>query len=205
MHLLITIGLIHIVALISPGPDFALILRCRNKRSAAFGAALGIALAIALHATLSITGISILIKNSKQLYFVIRFLGASYLLWLSWGAFNLALRKTNHTESKRQINFSTFHHGVYTGFLTNLLNPKALLFFIGLLSGLITLEVSFFIRGILIVELFLLSLFWFSFLAWFITQTHAQNILTRFESSITLLTALLFLGVSASIYYSLLA
>lgn len=203
MHLLITIGLIHIVALISPGPDFALILRCRNSRSAALGAALGIAFAIALHATLSITGISILIQSSKQLYFIIRFLGASYLLWLFWGALHFALRRTKLPKDKMLANFSTFGHGVYAGILTNLLNPKALLFFIGLLSGLITLEVSFAIRGILIVELFLLSLFWFSFLAWFVTQNHTKNILTRFERPINLLTALLFLGVSVSIYYSL--
>ena len=53
--LFLTIGLIHLIALASPGPDFALILRTSLHRPTALGAALGIAIAILLHATLSLT------------------------------------------------------------------------------------------------------------------------------------------------------
>ena len=54
--LFLTLGLVHLVALASPGPDFALILRT-SLQGHRPRAALGIALAILLHATLSLTGI----------------------------------------------------------------------------------------------------------------------------------------------------
>ena len=73
MSLLLTIGLIHIIALVSPGPDFALILRCRQSRLAAFGAALGISLAIGIHTLLSLAGISLIIQNTPTLYTLVQF------------------------------------------------------------------------------------------------------------------------------------
>ena len=66
--LFLTLGLVHLVALASPGPDFALILRTSLNRPTALGAALGIALAILLHATLSLTGISLLIASQPWLF-----------------------------------------------------------------------------------------------------------------------------------------
>lgn len=53
-----------------------------------------------------------------------------------------------------------------SGLATNLLNPKAMLFFMGLLAAMVTPQVDGLTRGLLILELFLLSLVWFSALAW---------------------------------------
>ena len=197
MSLLLTIGLIHIIALVSPGPDFALILRCRQSRLAAFGAALGISLAIGIHTLLSLAGISLIIQNTPTLYTLVQFFGASYLAWLSWGAFSSFFRKSEVRE-KRLVSFSSFKKGLYVGVLTNLSNPKALLFFIGLLSGLVTPEVNFLIRTLLVGELFLLSFFWFSFLAWFVSKV--QGTLNRFDRPISLVTGILFAFVSLSIF-----
>lgn len=83
--LFLTIGLIHLIALASPGPDFALILRTSLHRPTALGAALGIALAIVVHATLSLTGISLLIAEHPWLFMTVKVVGALYLGWLGWG------------------------------------------------------------------------------------------------------------------------
>lgn len=83
--LFLTIGLIHLIALASPGPDFALILRTSLHRPTALGAALGIAIAILLHATLSLTGISLLIASQPWLFLAVKVVGALYLGWLGWG------------------------------------------------------------------------------------------------------------------------
>ena len=77
--LFVTIGLLHLIALASPGPDFALILRTSLHRPTAIGAAIGIALAILLHATFSLTGISLLIAEHPWLFNLVRLTGALYL------------------------------------------------------------------------------------------------------------------------------
>lgn len=200
MALLLTIGFIHIVALVSPGPDFALILRCRHARLAALGAALGISVAISIHTFLSLAGISLIIQDTPALYTMVRLVGASYLAWLAWGAFSSFFKKSEQRE-KKLVSFSDFKKGFFAGVLTNLLNPKALLFFIGLLSGLVTAEVSFLIRSLLVGELFILSLLWFSFLAWLVTKSH--NTLDRFARPISLVTGILFSIVSFSIFKTL--
>ncbi|WP_290435641.1 LysE family transporter, partial [Aeromonas caviae] len=81
--LFLTLGLVHLVALASPGPDFALILRTSLHRPTALGVALGIALAILLHATLSLTGISLLIASQPWLFLAVKLVGALYLGWLA--------------------------------------------------------------------------------------------------------------------------
>lgn len=200
MTLLLTIGFIHIVALVSPGPDFALILRCRHARLAALGAALGISIAISFHTFLSLAGISLIIQNTPALFIMVRLVGAIYLAWLAWGAFSSLFKKSEQRE-KELVSFSDFKKGFYAGVITNLLNPKALLFFIGLLSGLVSSEVSFLIRSLLVVELFLLSLLWFSFLAWLVTK--GEGSLNRFDRLISLTTGILFSLVSLSIFKTL--
>ena len=67
--------------------------------------------------------------------------------------------------------------GVQRGIATNLLNPKALLFFMGLLAAMVTPQVDGLTRGLLVLELFLLSLVWFGVLAWSLSTVRAQRLL----------------------------
>ncbi|MFS1163508.1 LysE family translocator [Aeromonas salmonicida] len=185
--LFLTIGLIHLIALASPGPDFALILRTSLHRPTALGAALGIALAILLHATLSLTGISLLIAEHPWLFMAVKVVGALYLGWLGWGA----LKAGGEQQGWRK--------GIGSGLATNLLNPKALLFFMGLLAAMVTPQVDGLTRGLLVLELFLLSLVWFGVLAWSLSTPRAQRLLGRIQRPLNLVTGLLFGAVSLSI------
>ena len=197
--LFLTIGLIHIVALASPGPDFALILRTSLHRPTALGAALGIALAILLHATLSLTGISLLIAEHHWLFLAVKGVGALYLGWLGWGALMAAWHGGREQTFKAGGEHTGWLRGVQSGFATNLLNPKALLYFMGLLAAMVTPQVDDLSRGLLVIELFLLSLLWFGTLAWSLSTARAQRLLGRVQHPLNLLTGLLFVAVSLSI------
>lgn len=179
--LFLTIGLIHLIALASPGPDFALILRTSLHRPTALGAALGIALAILVHATLSLTGISLLIAEHPWLFMTVKVVGALYLGWLGWGALKAAWHSSAELTLHAGGEAQGWRKGVQRGIATNLLNPKALLFFMGLL------------------ELFLLSLAWFGVLAWSLSTVRAQRLLGRVQRPLNLVTGLLFGAVSLSI------
>ncbi|MGL5360483.1 MAG: LysE family translocator, partial [Shewanella sp.] len=88
LPLLFTLALIHTVALISPGPDFALMVKIatQQSRAAALAAALGISAAILIHTLCSLTGVSVVIANSQSLYLLVQAIGASYLAWMGYGA-----------------------------------------------------------------------------------------------------------------------
>ncbi|MGL5774294.1 MAG: LysE family translocator, partial [Aeromonas veronii] len=93
--------------------------------------------------------------------------------------------------------------GVRTGLATNLLNPKALVFFIGLLAAMVTPEVDGMTRSLLVGELFIISLCWFGLLAWSLSTDRAQRLLLRVQRPLNLVTGVLFAVVSLSILASM--
>ena len=191
--LFVTLGLMHLIALASPGPDFALILRTSLHRPTALGAALGISLAIMVHATLSLTGISMLIASHPLLFMVIKCCGALYLGWLGWGALMAARQQSSTVMQSAANELRGWGRGVRTGLATNLLNPKAL----------VTPEVDGMTRSLLVGELFIISLCWFGLLAWSLSTDRAQRLLLRVQRPLNLVTGVLFAVVSLSILASM--
>ncbi len=203
LSLLLTIGIIHLVALASPGPDLALMLRYSACRRAAVGAAAGIALGIMVHSILSLTGVSLLLQGHALLFDLVRLAGAAYLGWLGIGALRAALRPPAASMTADAAAPGLPTRGFWTGFTTNLLNPKALVFFIGLLAALVGPEVNWLTRAALVAELFLLSLVWFMLLAWWLSSPRVQNRLLTWSRPINGLCGLLFCGVAGSILWLL--
>jgi threonine/homoserine/homoserine lactone efflux protein len=119
-----------------PGPDMALILS-----TSAFGGrhnglmvAIGLALSRALHVTLAALGLAALFIAHPLLFDAVRWMGAAYLCWLAW-------RLLRTSKDSSATTFANHHVGVRAlrqGFLTNLLNPKALIFCALLLPQFIT-------------------------------------------------------------------
>ena len=174
-------------------------MRTSLHRPTALGAALGIALAILLHATLSLTGISLLIAEHPWLFMAVKVVGALYLGWLGWGVLKAAWHSSATLALKAGGEQQGWRKGIWSGLATNLLNPKALLFFMGLLAAMVTPQVDGLTRGLLVLELFLLSLVWFGVLAWSLSTPRAQRLLGRIQRPLNLVTGLLFGAVSLSI------
>ncbi len=205
LTLFFSLGLIHWIALMSPGPDFALIVRHSQHRHAAMAAAVGISLGILAHCILSLTGVSLLIQNHAILFALVRTAGASYLLWLGIKSLAACLRPSSHPSAHTMaIGSRRIGLAVRDGLATNLLNPKALVFFVGLLAALVTPEVSLGDRVILIIEFFLLALLWFVPLAWLLSSHRVRACLSRAERSINLVTGVIFSGVGGAILLALL-
>ncbi|PKQ81583.1 hypothetical protein CJF47_01300 [Aeromonas sobria] len=128
-----------------------------------------------------------MIAEHPWLFMEVTVVGALYLGWLGWGA--LAFKAGGEQQGWRK--------GVWNGLATNLLNPKALLLFMGLLATMVTPQVDGLTHGLL--ELFLLSLVWFGVLAWSLSTPRAQPLLGRIPRPLNLVTGLLFGTVSLSI------
>jgi threonine/homoserine/homoserine lactone efflux protein len=117
------------MVLLLPGPDMILLLQtgARHGRGKALAAALGLAIARGGHVALAALGLATLFKVSPWTFETVRMLGAAYLLWLGVKMFKPSAMSTANTcgASEATISWST---AILRGLLTNLLNPKALLF-----------------------------------------------------------------------------
>ncbi|MGS0675880.1 LysE family translocator [Shewanella sp. 125m-1] len=210
LQLLISLSFIHLIALASPGPDFALVVRLatQESRAAAVASALGIAVAILGHTLLSLTGVSLIIQSSALLFTLVQLAGASYLAWMGMGAIKAAWL---HWKDPVSIETATQGRGItpYKGFMqglyTNILNPKALVFFITLFSTLITPQVSFATKSMAALLLFSLSFIWFSLIAVVLSKLTIQLKMKQASPLINLVTGLVFIGVALMIISGLVA
>jgi RhtB (resistance to homoserine/threonine) family protein len=124
---------IHLAAVASPGPDFAVVLRqsISHGRKTAIWTSLGVGTGISVHVGYSLLGIGILIKESQLWFDVVKYIGAGYLAWI--GVHALLAQPAQAVEAVPAAKPET-HSAFITGFLVNVLNPKAALFFIALFS-----------------------------------------------------------------------
>ncbi len=163
---ILSLTCLQIVALVSPGPDFAVVLRNSlvYSRKTALFTALGIALGIMVHVTYTVFGLGFLIAKTTWLFSAFKYVGASYLIYIGYKGIRakkhpLALGSIQHIQDISPL------AAVRSGFLTNALNPKAMLFFVSLFSVLIAPGTPAFILGIYSVIIFTTTLLWFSIVA----------------------------------------
>jgi len=114
---------------ITPGPDMTLYLgrALTQGRAAGMAAMLGAVSGIVIHTLLAAFGISALIQASPTGFFILKIVGAIYLLWLAVDALRNGSAFTINSEATKK-------HSLISNWLTgigvNLLNPKIILFFI---------------------------------------------------------------------------
>lgn len=132
----ITIATVHLLAIASPGPDFAVVLKHSISfgRRAAIITSIGIGLGILIHVAYSLLGIGILIKTTPWLFQLLSYFAAAYLLYLGWGAIrSKAAAKDQVTDQVKHGQISD-KKAFMVGLLTNGLNPKATLFFLSVFA-----------------------------------------------------------------------
>ncbi|MBH3461940.1 MULTISPECIES: LysE family translocator [Pseudomonas] len=127
---LIAIALFTLLAVISPGADFAMVTRSSyaQGRRAGLAAALGIALGVQVHVLYTLFGIAVLISRSPTLFVLMKTLGAGYLVYLGYRS--LTNTQRIRLDSQEPVSAAGTFAALRTGFLTNALNPKTMLFVI---------------------------------------------------------------------------
>ena len=100
----------HLLAVMSPGPDTAIIFQqsFAKGRNSGILTALGIGFGIFLHCLLAISGISILLYSTEEARFVIKILGASYLIY-RWISVFVASRCIRTKDSNYHLHSSIFN------------------------------------------------------------------------------------------------
>lgn len=164
LALFTTVALAHLLAVMSPGPDFAMVTRQTLIRGRAAGlwTAWGIATGIVFHVAYGLFGLGWLLERAPQLLDVLRYGGAAFLLWMGWNGVRAqpAQAKTGGSEPAEAAG-----RDFAVGVLTNVLNPKATLFFVALFAAVITGDTPLSLRVALGAWIVLSTGAWFSFVA----------------------------------------
>lgn len=128
--LISTILAIHIFAWLAPGPVSVLIIRNSliYSRETGVWTALGIAIGTFIHIAYSVTGIALIISTSAIAFNIIKFLGVGYLTYLGINTLLLKI-KTQKANAPTKHKDIPALKAIKTGFLVNILSPKASLFF----------------------------------------------------------------------------
>lgn len=206
---LATLATVHFIALMSPGPDFALVVQnaTRYGRQTGLYIALGLSVGILLHSILSLTGVSYLVHQQPTLFTLVQLAGGSYLFYLGYGALKGIWQARNSANTahdakgeKSQL-LSNKRQAFSRGLATNILNPKALVFFVSLMSSLVPASMSLSGKGAALLILWGLSFFWFSFLAWALSTQRMQRRIQALSLYIDGLCGVLFSLIGASILW----
>ncbi|MEN4739066.1 LysE family translocator [Pantoea agglomerans] len=129
---------------VTPGPDMAYVIgqSVANVRRAGIVSASGVALGSCTHAIAGTLGLTALITASPVMFTAIKYIGASYLIFLG-GNMLLAtfIRKKDRGDAvPRNTRRVSAYRLLSRGFITTLTNPKVLLFFISFFPQFVTPE-----------------------------------------------------------------
>lgn len=192
--------LIYSLAIISPGPNFIMVANTSlaGSRRVALLAALGVAVGSGIFALAGMLGLIVLVKTLPYFRQVMPFIGGGYL-----GYLGICMVRDRHAgvaqASSRPAGLSTapLFSAFRTGLLTNLTNPKAWAFYISLFTVIIAPGYSVWMKALLVVLMFLISLSWYAFVVLLITNSRIRPLFHRFRPSIQTILGLflLLLGV----------
>ncbi|MEO3801693.1 LysE family translocator [Nonomuraea sp. B1E8] len=133
---LVAFGGVVLLGAMSPGPDFAVVVRrsAVSGRGHGMAAATGISVGVFVWVVAAATGVAALLAASAMAFTVVKVAGVAYLLYLGVRALRAALRRgggltLDAPDPAGQGTWAAFAEGL----LTNVLNPKAALFFVALM------------------------------------------------------------------------
>lgn len=129
---LFAFALTSLIIEITPGPNMTYLaaLSLSSGTRAGFAAVAGIALGLLTYGIVAALGLAAVIDSSRLLYGLLRWTGVAYLLWLAWEAWS-SERETapGATDGPDGEPWLAFRRGL----ITNLLNPKAAVFYVAVL------------------------------------------------------------------------
>lgn len=158
---ILTVAGVHLISVASPGPDFAVVTKnsLQNGRTNGIATAFGIVAANLIYVLITLSGLSMVVRTSPTLLTMIKFMGVTFLLYLSYkciqsnGISEQAIEKESNGKSRA--------NGFVSGFMTSALNPKAIFYFTSILSQFVQPNSSLMNRSIYGAVVVSISGLWF--------------------------------------------
>ncbi len=192
---------VTVLAVISPGPDFAVIVRngLMYGRRVGLFTALGIACGVTVHICYTLLGLGYLVSQFSWLIGIIRCLGAAYLIWLGISAFMSKGEGAKCESEVSSVRSLGSWQAFRDGFLCNALNPKTMMFFIALFTQVVSPDTSKIVLGGLGVFISAAHFIWFSFVVLVLTDSRTGKVFGRFKSKLEKLVGVCLLGLGVKL------
>ena len=179
----LALAMIHFLAVVAPGPDFAVTIRqsVRFGRMIGICTALGIGAGISVHVLYTLLGVGALMHTTPWLLTVAKVVGGAYILYL--GVSLLRSKPKTVAEGNNDANEpfveQTMLKAFTTGFLTNASNPKATLFFLAIFTTLISATTPLKIQALYGVWMCFVNALWFVIVARFFSSARVRLLFMR--------------------------
>lgn len=183
LALISSILVTHIIAWLTPGPMFLIIVRNSlvYSRKIGYFTAFGFWLGNLTHIILAISGLSLLVKNIPILFLAVKFLGIVYLLYLWVKTFRFSEKNSTVHLWTKNNDLDSFE-AVKMGYIANMSSVGAYLFFISIFTTVIGTSSSMFPALVLLFAMPLNTFFMASLLAIFFTNKHIKSYYTKYSN-----------------------
>ncbi len=152
------------VLTLSPGVDTVLVLRnsARGGRKDGFLTSFGICLGLFAHAIISAAGLSAILLSSAELFNLLKYAGAAYLFWLGFQSLRSAFKGGGLQLAKATgVSFVPASKSLREGLLSNVLNPKTVVFYMAFLPQFIDINYSPIPQALMMASVhFLIAMVW---------------------------------------------
>lgn len=148
---LLAFALTALVIEITPGPNMTYLaaLSLSSGMRTGFAAVAGIALGLMTYGVIAAFGLAAAIDHSPLLYGLLRWGGVAYLLWLAWEAWSGREVAPDAADDGEARPWPAFRRGL----ITNLLNPKAAVFYVAVLPEFVRAEAGSVVRQTLVLSI----------------------------------------------------
>lgn len=175
-----TIAAVHLLAVASPGPDFAIVMKhsISYGRRIAILTSIGIGVGIFVHVTYSLLGIGIIIKTTPWLFNLMTYIAAAYLLYLGYGTIrSSAPTGADNTNIELDSASITDRKAFLIGLVTNGINPKATLFFLSVFAVAVSAQTPNSVKIVYGVYMAIATGVWFCTLSYFLSSKVVRTVL----------------------------
>lgn len=194
------VAIAHLLAVASPGPDFAIVLKqsITHGRRTAIWTTFGIAMANLLQVSYSLLGLGLLLRSSELWFGMVKYAGAVYIAWL--GVQSLRARPPAGGGIQPSNTRLPDNRGAFAiGFLTNLLNVKATLFFLSLFALVVSATTPKGVQAVYGLWMAMVTTAWFSLVSVVFTRAEVRGRFLRHGHWIDRALGVVFLGFAASL------
>lgn len=174
---------INTAATMSPGPAFAMTVRnaiAYDRRTGIF-TALGLGVGVAVIAFLVLFGFAAVLSKSVVLFSVVKYLGAAYLIYIGFKAIRARPNKNSTDNAQAAEKSLTRIQAFRSGLITNLFNPKGLVFFTAVYAQFVAPGTPWQVLLLYGATSAIIETTWFSGVAFVLTDSRVKGRFLRFS------------------------
>jgi len=178
LSLFLTVLGVHVLAVMSPGPNILIIVKesVTVSRNNGLYTALGVLVGATMYVVFGFLGFIAIVSQSVMIFNAFKFIGALYLIYLGLQGILSSGKAVHFQDEDAQFALQkTPVESFRSGFLTNLSNPKAALYFFTLFTTFVPVDLPLNMKLLLAVLLLIISFSWYLLVAILFSEQRIQR------------------------------